>query len=250
MSTAGCGVPDRVVRVLLVDDDALVRAGLTMMLDGTSGLRVVGEAADGDEVAAAVDRLSPDVVLMDIRMPRVDGLAATRALCAAPDHPAVLVLTTFESDAGVVEALRSGASGFLVKDTPPADIVAAVLDVAAGNASLSPTAARRIVDHVAAGGEGDGRREGARARLSGLPERERAVALLVGEGASNAEISAKLYLSVPTVKAYVSRLLARLGVENRVHVALLVHDAEPIGLPSDGATGDGADGSEGTHVRR
>ena len=152
MSTVPPEVPARPVRVLLVDDDALVRAGLTMMLDGISGLRVVGEAGDGDEVAGAVARLSPDVVLMDIRMPRVDGLAATRALCEVPDHPAVLVLTTFESDAGVVEALRGGASGFLLKDTPPADIVAAVLDVAAGNASLSPTAARRLVDHVAAGG--------------------------------------------------------------------------------------------------
>lgn len=245
MSTAGPEVPvrrpevpGRPVRVLLVDDDALVRAGLTMMLDGISGLRVVGEAGDGDEVAAAVSRLSPDVVLMDIRMPRVDGLAATRALCAVPDHPAVLVLTTLESDAGVVEALRSGASGFLLKDTPPADIVAAVLDVAAGNASLSPTAARRLVDHVAAGGDGDGRRASARARLAGLPDRERAVALLVGQGASNAEISTKLYLSLPTVKAYVSRLLARLGVENRVHVALLVRDAQPIGSAGDGSTGD------------
>lgn len=247
MSTAVPVTPGRPVRVLLVDDDALVRAGLTMMLDGIGGLRVVGEAGDGDEVPAAVARLSPDVVLMDIRMSRVDGLAATRALCAVPDHPAVLVLTTFESDAGVVEALRSGASGFLLKDTPPADIVAAVLDVAAGNASLSPTAARRVVDHVAAGGDVDVRRAGARTRLAGLPDRERAVALLVGQGASNAEISAKLYLSLPTVKAYVSRLLARLGVENRVHVALLVRDADLLDTVEDGA---GRDGSEGAHVGR
>jgi len=229
VSSALHGLPGPVdagppVRVLLVDDDPLVRAGLTMMLDGSGGLSVVGEAGDGDEVPAAVDRLRPDVVLMDIRMPRVDGLTATKALCSRPEHPAVLVLTTFESDAGVVEALRNGASGFLLKDTPPADIVSAVREVAAGNASLSPTAARRLVDHVAAGGDG-GRAAAARSRLAELPDRERAVAVLVGRGASNADISAELYLSVATVKAYVSRLLARLGMDNRVQIALLVHDA-------------------------
>lgn len=217
------------VRVLVVDDDPLVRAGLTLMLDGHDGLRVVGEAADGAEVPEAVKRCSPSVVLMDIRMPRVDGLTATRELCARPDHPAVLVLTTFESDAGVVEALRNGASGFLVKDTPPADIVAAVQAVARGGASLSPSAARRVVDHVAAGGGGDARRTGARARLAELSERERDVAVLVARGASNAEISAQLFLSVATVKAYVSRLLDRLGMDNRVQIALLVNDADPDG---------------------
>ncbi|MDG4829135.1 response regulator transcription factor [Solwaraspora sp. WMMD1047] len=220
------------VRVLLVDDDALVRAGLTMILGGASDLRVVGEVGDGTEVAGAVAEHRPDVVLMDIRMPRMDGLAATEALRRGPEPPEVLVLTTFNADEYVLRALRAGASGFLLKDTPPGEIVRAVRQVAAGEATLSPVVTRQLIDHVSAAGGGqpgpDPRRERARRLIDGLSPREREVAVALGRGCTNAEISAELFMSVATVKAYVSRLLARLELNNRVQVALLVHDAELV----------------------
>ncbi|WP_434089903.1 response regulator [Micromonospora purpureochromogenes] len=220
----GEGAP---VRVLIVDDDALVRAGLSMILGGVPDVRVVGEAADGAEVPAAVEACAPDVVLMDIRMPRVDGLAATEALRALPRPPEVLVLTTFDADDQVLRALRAGAGGFLLKDTPPAEIVQAIRRVAAGEATLSPTVTRKLITHVTAGGPaGPGpRRERALRLLDGLTGREREVAVALGRGRTNAEISAELYMSVATVKAYVSRLLTKLELNNRVQVALLVHDA-------------------------
>jgi len=210
------------VRVLIVDDDALVRAGLTMILSGAPDVDVVGEAADGSEVPAAVAANRPDVVLMDIRMPRVDGLAATEALRARPAAPEVIVLTTFDADEYVLRALRAGASGFLLKDTPPGEILQAVRRVAQGEATLSPTVTRQLIAHVA--GPTGGRR-GALALLETLSEREREVALALGQGKSNAEISAALFMSVATVKAHVSRLLVKLSLNNRVQVALLVHDA-------------------------
>jgi len=211
------------VRVLIVDDDALVRAGLTMILAGAADVDVVGEAADGSEVAAAVVRHRPDVVLMDIRMPRVDGLAATEALRARPDAPEVIVLTTFDADEFVLRALRAGASGFLLKDTPPVEILHAVRRVAAGEATLSPTVTRQLIAHVAAPAQSP--RPDAVRQLDRLSEREREVALALGQGKSNAEISAELFMSVATVKAHVSRLLTKLELNNRVQVALLVHDA-------------------------
>jgi DNA-binding NarL/FixJ family response regulator len=210
------------VRVLIVDDDALVRAGLTMILSGAGDVRVVGEAADGSEVPAAVAANRPDVVLMDIRMPRIDGLAATEALRARPDAPEVIVLTTFDADEYVLRALRAGASGFLLKDTPPTEILQAVRRVAQGEATLSPTVTRQLIAHVAAPADG---RRGARAALAALSEREREVALALGQGKSNAEIAAELFMSVATVKAHVSRLLVKLSLNNRVQVAILVHDA-------------------------
>ena len=216
------------VLVLIVDDDALVRAGLSMILGGVPDLRVVGEATDGSEVPEAVAACRPDVVLMDIRMPRLDGLAATEALRAAPSPPEVLVLTTFDADEQVLRALRAGAGGFLLKDTPPADIVRAVRRVAAGEPTLSPTVTRRLIDRVtepASAGTPDRRRERARGLLDGLSQREREVAVAVGQGRTNAEIAAELFMSVATVKAYVSRLLVKLDLNNRVQVALLVHDA-------------------------
>ncbi|MDG4764028.1 response regulator transcription factor [Solwaraspora sp. WMMD406] len=224
------------VRVLIVDDDPLVRAALAMILGGAADLHVVGEAGDGADVADAVATHRPDVVLMDIRMPGVDGLAATEAVRRRPDPPSVVVLTTFDADEYVLRALRAGASGFLLKDTPPADIVAAVRRVHAGDPILSPAAVRRLIDHVAGvpAGRGDPagpepdpgrRRERARRLLDGLSPREREVAVAVGHGRSNAEIAAELFMSVATVKAYVSRLLARLDLDNRVQIALLVHDA-------------------------
>ncbi|MFQ1002523.1 response regulator transcription factor [Modestobacter sp. SSW1-42] len=219
------------VRVLVVDDDALVRSALGMVLGGAAGLELVGEAADGAEVPAAVQRTRPDVVLMDIRMPRTDGLTATEELMGSPDAPAVIVLTTFDADDQVLRALRAGASGFLLKDTPPAAIVDAVRRVADGEPMLSPTVTRRLIAHVSAAAPvlpGEGREHRARARLAGLSEREREVALAVGRGLSNAQIGAELYLSVATVKAHVSRLMVKLDLANRVQVALLVHDADLV----------------------
>ncbi|MET7945923.1 response regulator transcription factor [Micromonospora sp. NPDC005324] len=224
---AGAAAPP--VRVLIVDDDALVRAGLSMILGGLPDLTVVGEAADGGEVPAAVAAYAPDVVLMDIRMPRVDGLTATEALRTQPHPPEVLVLTTFDADEQVLRALRAGAAGFLLKDTPPAEIVRAVRRVAAGEATLSPTVTRTLIAHVTAAAPGpvgpDPRRERALRLLTGLSERERQVAVALGRGQTNAEIAGELFMSVATVKAYVSRLLTRLELNNRVQVALLVHDA-------------------------
>ncbi|WP_326555969.1 response regulator transcription factor [Micromonospora sp. NBC_01813] len=225
------------VRILIVDDDPLVRAGLSMILGGAPDLAVVGEAGDGGDVPAAVAGCAPDVVLMDIRMPQVDGLAATEALRARPDAPQVVVLTTFDADEYVLRALRAGASGFLLKDTPPTEIVAAVRRVHAGEPILSPAAIRRLISHVAGpdavpavgpGPQDDSarRRERARRALDGLSPRERDVATAVARGRSNAEIAAELFMSVATVKAYVSRLLSRLDLNNRVQIAVLVHDAD------------------------
>ncbi|AXO33459.1 putative two-component system response regulator [Micromonospora sp. B006] len=216
------------MRVLIVDDDPLVRGALSMILGGVPDLAVVGEATDGAEVPEAVAAHAPDVVLMDIRMPRVDGLAATEALRATADPPEVLVLTTFDADEQVLRALRAGASGFLLKDTPPAEIVAAVRRVAAGEATLSPAVTRKLIAHVTGSAPVPGpdpKRERAVRLLDGLSEREREVAVLLGRGRTNAEISAELFMSVATVKAYVSRLLTKLDLNNRVQVALLVQDA-------------------------
>lgn len=216
--------PERPVRVLVVDDDPLVRTGLTMMLSGAPDIAVVGEAADGDEVPAAVAEHRPDVVLMDIRMRRVDGLTATAALRRAPDAPHVVVMTTFDTDDHILRAMRAGAAGFLLKHTPPAGIARAVRQVAAGEPMLSPEVLRRLMTY-AAGVGADPRRTRAQERLAGLTDAERAVALLVGEGLTNAEIGKRLSISVATVKAYVSRLLTKLALDNRVQIAILVHDA-------------------------
>ncbi|MGY3339599.1 DNA-binding NarL/FixJ family response regulator [Streptomyces filamentosus] len=226
------------IRLLLVDDDPLVRAGLTLMLGGAESIEIVGEGADGSEVPDLVDRLAPDVVLMDIRMPHVDGLTATERLRARPGAPEVIVLTTFHADEQVLRALRAGASGFVLKDTPPAEIVTAVRRVAAGEPVLSPAVTRRLMSHVAGRPETPPRRAGAAERLADLAERERQVALAVGRGASNAEIAAGLYMSVPTVKTYVSRLLAKLGLNNRVQIALLVHDAGLLDEDPPAPTGE------------
>jgi DNA-binding NarL/FixJ family response regulator len=214
-----------VTRVLLVDDDALVRSGLRMMLAGAEGIEVVGEAGDGREVLAAVDRHRPDVVLMDIRMPQLDGIAATHLVRSQPKPPEVIVLTTFDADELVLRALRSGAAGFLLKDTPPTEIVRAIELVHAGESMLSPAVTRRLISLVAGGAGEEDRRERARERLASLSEREREVALAVGRGAANADIAAELHMSVATVKAHVSRVLVKLKAENRVQIALLVQGA-------------------------
>jgi len=213
------------VRVLLVDDDALVRAGLRTILSAADDLEVVGEADDGARAVAAVRTHRPDVVLMDIRMAEMDGIAATVALRRLEEPPQVIVLTTFQADAQVMSALRAGASGFLVKDTPPAEIIHAIRVVASGEAIISPSVTRTLLGHFAAGQASD-RYLAAATRLATLTDREREVALAVGSGASNAEIAASLFMGEATVKAHVSRLFAKLGVVNRVQVAIVVHDAD------------------------
>jgi DNA-binding NarL/FixJ family response regulator len=212
------------IRVLIADDDALVRAALSMILSATGDIEVVGEAADGDEVAAAVDTLHPQVVLMDIRMPRMDGLEATELLRARAGAPEVVVLTTFHADEYVLRALRVGASGFLLKDSPPAKIVEAIRSVADGDAMLSPSVTRSLISHVAESAV-DTRQQAARAAMALLTDREREVAYAIGRGESNAQIGATLFMSIPTVKANVSRMLAKLDLNNRVQIALLANDA-------------------------
>jgi DNA-binding NarL/FixJ family response regulator len=214
------------VRVLVVDDDALVRAGLTMMLRGTDAVQVVGEASDGSEVLGAIDRHHPDVVLLDLRMPRVDGLEAMALVQGQPSPPAILVLTTFDTDDHVLRALRSGASGFLVKDTPPAEIVRAIELVAAGESMLSPTVTRRLIDRLAGEGDADARGREARERLEALSARDRDIAAAIAEGKANAAIALELHLSVATIKSHVSAMLSQLSLENRVQIALMVQDAE------------------------
>ncbi|HEU5473571.1 MAG TPA: response regulator transcription factor [Actinophytocola sp.] len=212
------------IRVLVVDDDPLVRAGLRLMLHGAHGIQVVGEAGDGTKVASAVAEHRPDVVLMDIRMPTMDGLTATELLRTRPDPPQILILTTFDADEHILRALRAGAAGFLLKDTPPADIVAAIQRVARGEPVLSPAVTQRLIARVTDAGQ-DRRRTLARDRLAQLAGREREVAVAVAQGKSNAEIGATLHLSIPTVKTHISRILTKLEFHNRVQIALLAHDA-------------------------
>jgi DNA-binding NarL/FixJ family response regulator len=214
-----------VIRVLLVDDDPLLRSGLKLMLAPEARIEVVAEAGDGDEVLAAVDHHRPDVVLMDIRMARLDGIAATRLVRAQPRPPAVIVLTTFDADELVVRGLEAGAVGFLLKDSSPSEIVEAILRVHEGEGMLSPSVARQLIAIVAGDGEAGERRAGARKRLASLSPRELDVARAIGRGASNAEIAGELHISLGTVKSHASQLLAKLEVDNRVQVALLVHEA-------------------------
>jgi DNA-binding NarL/FixJ family response regulator len=216
------------VRVLLVDDDALVRAGLRLILSSADDIDVVGETDDGAGAVTAVRQHRPDVVLMDIRMPHTDGITATAALRALDPPPQVIVLTTFQADEHVVAALRAGASGFLVKDTPPGDILAAIRLVAAGDAIISPSVTRTLLSHFAPSGASE-RQQAAAQQLERLSDREREVATAVGAGASNADIASMLFMSEATVKAHVSRVLSKLNLSNRVQIAILVHDGAPAG---------------------
>ncbi|QWZ07625.1 response regulator transcription factor [Nocardioides panacis] len=211
------------IRVLVVDDDALVRSGLTMILGGAPDMEVVAEAVDGRDGITAARRHRPDVVLMDIRMPLMDGLEATEHLGSWESPPRVIVLTTFDADDYVARALGAGASGFLLKDTAPAAIIEAIRRVADGDPMLSPSVTARLIAQLRSGAPD--RTRLARARLTRLTEREHEVAVTIGEGLSNAEIAARLHLSVPTVKAHVGRLFAKLEVDNRVQIAICVHDA-------------------------
>jgi DNA-binding NarL/FixJ family response regulator len=218
------GTPARPIRVAVVDDDPLVRSGLRLLFAGAPDLRVVAEGADGADVPALVDAHHPDVVLLDVRMPRVDGLAAAERLCSRPRSPYVVMLTTFHADVYVLRALRAGASGYLLKDAPPRELIDAVRKVAAGEPILSPAVTRRLIEQVA-DSVGHDRRMTAAALLDRATDREREVASAVAQGLSNAQIGAELGMGVPTVKAHVSRLLTKLDLDNRVQLALLVHDA-------------------------
>ncbi|MER7668475.1 response regulator transcription factor [Kitasatospora sp. NPDC096128] len=218
------------IRTMVVDDDALVRLGLVDLLAQDPALTVVAEAADGLQAVEFARDRRIDVALMDIRMPRLDGIAATRRLRQLPDAPRVIALTTFDLDEYVYQALAAGADGFLLKDTPPAEIARAVHVVAAGQGMLHPAAARRLIDRYHR--VGAPRSVAARGRIAGLTPRETDVLRELADGLSNAEIAGVLGMRESTVKAHVSRILTTLGVANRVQAALLARDA---GLVGDGA---------------
>lgn len=215
-----------VIKVLLVDDEELVRSGLRMILGTVDDIEVVHECSDGAQVFEAVRRYRPDVVLLDIRMPGVNGLTAMERLRALPEPPRVAVLTTFDVDEYVSQALRLGAAGFLLKDTEPDQLVRAVRDIAAGGAVLDPGVASRLLVSLV-----DGQRtaEPARQLLAGLSDREREVLALLGRGLSNAEIGSSLHLSEATVKGYVSSVLGKVGAANRVQAALVAYRAGLVG---------------------
>jgi DNA-binding NarL/FixJ family response regulator len=214
------------VRVVVVDDEPMVCAHLRTILGSADDLEVVDEAHDGAAGVEAVRRSRPDVVLMDLRMPGVDGLTAIERISQLPDPPAVVALTTFDADQYVLRALRAGASGFLVKSTPPEDLIGLVRVAADGHTVLSPAAARRL---VAASADRHSTRERARELVQSLTEREVEVLGCLGEGLSNARIAERLYLSEATVKGYVSRMLDKLGCANRTQAGLLAHDAGIVG---------------------
>jgi DNA-binding NarL/FixJ family response regulator len=215
-----------VVRVVVVDDEPMVCAHLRTILGASGDTEVVAEAHDGAAGVEAVLRHQPDVVLMDLRMPGIDGITAIERIAALASPPPVVVLTTFDADQYVLRALRAGAAGFLVKSTPPEDLIKLVQVAAEGHTVLSPAAARRL---IAASADRQSARDRARELARSLTEREAEVLAGLGEGLSNAEIGTRLYLSEATVKGYVSRLLVKLGCANRTQAGLLAHDAGLIG---------------------
>jgi DNA-binding NarL/FixJ family response regulator len=225
-----------VIRVLLVDDQALVRAGFRMILDAEEGLDVVGEATDGREAIDQVRALRPDVVLMDIRMPELDGLEASRRIIEGQGDsaPKILMLTTFDLDEYVYEALRAGASGFLLKDTPPEQLVSAIHVVAEGEALLAPSITRRVISEFV---KGTGPKPAAQfPKLGDLTARELEVLRAIARGLSNAEIARELYVSETTVKTHVARILMKLGLRDRVQVVVLAYEAgvvQPGDQPGD-----------------
>ena len=210
------------IRVVVVDDEPMVCAHLRTILGSADDIEVVGEAYDGAAGVETVVRNRPDVVLMDLRMPGVDGLTAIERIAKLADPPAIVVLTTFDADQYVLRALRAGAVGFLVKSTPPEDLIGLVRVAAEGHTVLSPIAARRL---VAASADSQPARDRAKKLVGTLTERETEVLACLGEGMSNAQIAARLYLSEATIKGYVSRMLDKLGCANRTQAGLLAHDA-------------------------
>jgi len=213
-----------VISVLLVDDEELVRFGLRTVLEASGDFAVVGEAGNGADGVTAARELRPDVVLIDIRMPVMDGLTATQRILALPDPPQVAVLTTFHLDEYVYAALAAGAAGFLLKDTPPREIAAAVRAVADGTATLSPAVTATLIDSYVER-KAAPRRAAALERVAALSDREREVLRLLGTGESNADLARRLYVSEATVKTYVSRLLTKLDLANRTQAAILAHEA-------------------------
>jgi DNA-binding NarL/FixJ family response regulator len=213
------------VRVVIIDDDALVRTALAMILRDDTTIELVGEADDGLTGLDLIAQVTPDVVLMDIRMPQLDGLEALAQLMRRPEPPKVIVLTTFDADDYVLRALRGGASGFLLKHTPPAQIVEAVHKVAAGNHMLSPSVTAQLIASLGADEPEPQRVLDARSLAGTLTSREREVAIAVGQGKVNAQIADELYLSMATVKAHVSRVMIKLQATNRVQIANRIHDA-------------------------
>lgn len=209
-----------VVRTLLVDDEPLIRAGLRMILDGAAGVEVVGEAGDGRAGVQAAAALRPDVVLMDLRMPVLDGIAATREIVGAGHGAAVVVLTSFDTEGFIADALDAGAQGFLLKSAPPEELTEAVRQAAAGAMPFTPAVLRRVAQLAARASRPDDADQ-----LAELSERELEVALLIADGLGNQEIADRLYLSLPTVKTYVSRLFGKLDASNRVQIALAVRRA-------------------------
>jgi DNA-binding NarL/FixJ family response regulator len=212
------------ITVFLVDDQALVRGGFRLLIEAEDDLEVVGEAGDGQQALDALARTTADVVLMDIRMPTMDGVEATRRLTARPRPPKILILTTFDLDEYVYAGLRAGASGFLLKDARPAELLSAIRSVAAGDAVVAPSATRRLLDHILPSLPESDRAGGPDPRLAVLTEREIEVLVEIADGASNTEIGERLYLAEGTVKTHIGRLLSKLAVRDRVGLVLLAYE--------------------------
>jgi DNA-binding NarL/FixJ family response regulator len=210
------------VGVVVADDQAIVRAGFRLLIDSEPDLSVLGEAADGAEAVAIARKTTPDVVLMDIRMPVMDGIAATRLIAAPGAHPRVLILTTFDLDDYVFAALRAGASGFMLKDRPPEELLAAIRVIAAGDALLAPNVTRRLIGHFVRQPDPLGVVPDA---LEALTVREREVLALIAAGLSNTEIAGELVMSVPTAKTHVSRILAKLGARDRAQLVVIAYQS-------------------------
>lgn len=210
------------IRVLLVDDDNLVRAGLAMILDATDDIKVVGEAGSGSEAIEAVRRLSPDVVLMDIRMPNTDGIEATRRIVSTDGAPKVIIVTTFEADDYVFESLRAGAGGFLLKRTPPRDLIAGIRSVASGDALLAPSVTRRLIERFALQPDPGAVTD---ERLELLTDREKETLVLVARGLNNAELAEAMYVSESTAKTHLRRILMKLSLRDRVAAVIFAYES-------------------------